>query len=184
MDDAMKKEEFELMHQIYVTLISLAKKLEKHDRQDIAGMTASQYMVILAILLSPQAEMTMVNIAKKLDTTKQNINQLMPILERKGYVTRSACDNNKRTFVIKVTASGLEAMMEYAGMRNAWMLEIFNGFSKNEMEMLWQLLLKLHRYDGIEYPVFFNEVNQLFENEYPDLLKRILNEYKKGCSDN
>jgi len=159
--------------------MSIGKKLNKQDDKSFKGLTTRQYMAILAIQHLPQGETTMVNIAKKLGTTKQNVNQLIPMLEKKGYVSRSTCKKNKNAVNIKITDSGLSAMLEYARASASVMTNIFEDFTEKEMETLLHLLRKLHCYDSIDYLGFENDTMQLFENEYSDLLKKILEEYKQ-----
>ena len=173
MDYSRKKRELFLMQQICATLMSLARKLDTQNNKYAKDLTARQYMVILAIQLSPQSESTMMNIAKRLSTTKQNAAQLILTLERKGYVSRSTCDNNKREIKIKVTDSGINAMLEYAKTDVTVIASIFNGFTEEEMEMLWHLLQKLYRYDGIDYSGFEFDVHQFFESEYSGLLTKM-----------
>ena len=140
------------MQQIYSTIISLTRKLDKHIINSDSGLTARQYMAILAIQQSPNGESTMINIAQKLDTTKQNINQIIPALERKGYVKRSASAYNRRSVSVKVTEAGQNAMRAYSGTGSSVMKEIFKSISDSEMETLLRLLKKLHNYDGEESP--------------------------------
>ena len=167
------------MQRIYATLISLAKKLDKQDAKHTNALTARQFMVIMAVLHSPAGEITMVNIARKLDTTKQNINMLIPVLEKKGYVTRKVYENNKRSVNIKVTDSGVKAMLDYAGTGAEVITGIFKSFTEKEMETLLRLLSKLHCYDGRECADFTNETIKIFESEYSDLMFKILEAYKK-----
>jgi len=133
-----------LMQEIYETIKSLSQKLDKEDDKYFKSLTTRQYMVIQSILHSPNGETTMIELAKKLDTTKQNINKLIPILEKKGYAKRSACENNKRAVNIKVTDSGVLAMKEHAIINASFLADIFNGLSEDEMESLLRLLKKLH----------------------------------------
>jgi len=151
MDNKIEKQEISLMQHIYSTIISLSRKLDKQVNSSDSRLTTRQYMAILAIQCSPNAESSMINIAQKLNTTKQNINQIIPALERKGYVTRSACTNNKRSVSVKVTDAGQKAMLAYSGTGATVMKEFFEDFSKNEMDTLLNLLRKLNNYDGEEY---------------------------------
>ena len=179
MDYANEKKEMYLMHQIYAALASIAKSLEKKDCNN-SYLTAGQCMVILAVQLSPNGEISMVDIAKKIGVTKQNINQLIPLLEKKGYVSRSACNKDKRTVNIKTTDSGISAMLEYVGAGASFMTKLFNKLNESEMETLWLLLRKIQYNYKDFYSDLANDIHQLFESEYSELLIKILEEYKKG----
>jgi len=179
MNYTKEKSELLLMQQIYSSFMSIAKKIDKQGDKSFKGLTAKQYMVILAVRLSSHDGTTMVNIAKKLGTTKQNINRLIPMLEKKGYVVKSICESNKRAVNIKITDSGLKAMLEYAGIGISFMTDVLNGFTKSEMEALWSLLQKLCYSEKIDYSQFLSEANKLYESEYSELLTKILEKYKE-----
>ena len=166
MNHGRGKKEMLLMQQIYATLMALAKKLDRQDNGYFRGLTARQYMVLRAVRHAQQDKTTMVDIANRLGTAKQNFTQLISILEKKGYVTRAARENNRRTVSVDVTELGLSAMLEYAGTGTSVMTDIFNDFTQKEMKTLWHLLKKLYRYDGVDYPSSEADTIQLFESEY------------------
>jgi DNA-binding MarR family transcriptional regulator len=142
-------------------------------------MTASQCMVILAIRLSPSGETTMTDIAKKIGVTKQNVTQMIPLLEKKGYVKKIYYDN-KHVFKIKATESGLSAMLECAGADATSMTEIFQDLTENEMEIFLFLLQKL-KYNGSNiYSNLANDAYHLLEIEHSEFLVKIFEEYKKS----
>jgi len=178
MDFSREKKELFLIRQIYTTFTSLSQKLDKHDNKSEQGLTARQYMVILAIRLSAPYGTTMAGIAKKLNTTKQNMTRLIHVLEKKGYVTRPECSGGRKVNV-EITESGLEAMVEYAETDVAIMLDTFSGFSDIELELFWYLLQKIRYFEDTDFSVYLSEVNQLFENEYTELLLKILAGYRK-----
>ena len=159
--------------------MSLAQKLDKCENKPDTGLTSRQYMVILAIRLSSREETFMASIAKKLCTTKQNINRLIYVLEKKGYVTRSVNGSNKRKVNIEITDSGLNAMLDYAETDVAMMVDIFHGFSESDLEALWQLLQKIRCFGDTGLSYYLNEVNELFESDYSNLLAKILAAYRE-----
>ena len=163
-----KRRELCLMQQTYQVLMSVAKKLDKQDSMRSSGLTARQCIVILAIKHSPKGESSISNVAKKLDTTKQNISQMMPVLVKKGYISKSVSPYNKRTACIRVTDAGQEAMMQYVGASAAFMNEIFADFTCSEMITIQRLLEKLHRYDGESGLCPGKDMIKLFDNEYSD----------------
>ena len=178
MDKMNDNRELLLMHQICSTLLSLSRKLEKQDSIPSDVLTARQYMVILAIKCAPFGSATMVNIARSLGTTKQNVNRIIPVLEKKGYVTRNSSKGHKNSVNINVTDSGLEAMIEFTGTAASVMMDMFDGFSVEELVTLLVLLQKLHAYDGMSYSGFDSDVVKLFTNDHSDLLAKILEEFK------
>jgi len=142
-DNTKEKRRLLLMRQIYSTLKSLAIELGKEDDKYFKDLTSRQYTVIETILCLPRGDKTMINIAKELGTTKQNINRLIPLLEKKGYALRSVSEENRRIVNIDVTEAGLCAMKEHAEISASFLADIFSGFSEREMESMRKLLVKL-----------------------------------------
>ncbi|GLC79579.1 MarR family winged helix-turn-helix transcriptional regulator [Lacrimispora brassicae] len=168
-----------LMQQAYATLMSAANKLEKQADKYYKKLTSRQYMAILAILHLPPDETTVKNIAKKLGTTKQNANQLLTTVEKKGYITISGSDIDKRSVNIKVTDAGLQAMVENGEIGTIFMADIFNGFDEKELATLWHLLKKLHCFDGEKFSGFEDDASQRLEGDYSDLQAKALEEFKR-----
>ncbi|MCL2165964.1 MAG: MarR family transcriptional regulator [Clostridiales bacterium] len=179
-DYADEKKELSLMQQICSTLLSFAKKLEKQDGRKNRGLSLRQFLILLTVRHTPPGEASMVRIARRLGTTKQNINQMIPVLVKNGYLTRSPYGKNRKGTFLQVTDSGMNAVKEYAETGTAHMVAIFNSFSTEEMETLLHLLQKLHRYDGEDYDGFENDILRLFEREYADTLYAILESYNVG----
>ena len=178
MDYAKEKKELLLMRQIYTTLMSLTKKLDKLEKESFDGLTLRQCIAILAILHAKD-ETSMVSIAKKLGTTKQNVDQMVAVLEKKGYVERTVNEINKRMVNMKVTDSGERAMQVCVGKSASLMMDIFNGLSESEMEMMLQFSRKLYSYDGEEYTDYFDDIIRILDGEYSDLVISILEECKR-----
>jgi Transcriptional regulators len=76
-----------LMQQTYATLFSLANKLQVQGDKYFHGLTSRQFMTIIAIAHLPEDETTIINIARKLGTTKQSVKQLINAMEEKEYIT-------------------------------------------------------------------------------------------------
>ena len=178
MDYIDAKKELYIMHQTYSTLISLARKLDKREKRDFNGLTARQCIAMLAIQNLPEGKASMVGIAKKLGTTKQNVNKMISVLVKKGYVVKAVREDDKRAVDIQVTEPGLTAMLAYTRENAAGMVDIFSGFSESEMEMMLHFTQRLYGYDGDERLDAKNDMMWLFDSDHSDLLDEILEEYK------
>ena len=136
------------MRQAYATLISLAKNLEKQSNKNREGLTARQYMIIQAIENLPKGERSMVNIARKIGTSKQNVTRLIPVLERKGFVLRTGFDSSRRATDVRGTDSGYSAMRAYTNSSVQYITGVFDGFTETEVKNLLSLLKRLRSHDG------------------------------------
>lgn len=154
--------EFYLLHimeQAFSSLISVSNKLQIAGDQYCEPLTSRQYMTMLAILHLPKEETTLINIAKKLGTTKQNITQLIKSLEKKEFISIIPSKKDKRSVNVCVTDLGMDTMVKCGreGTIN-FMADIFKEFSKEEIEALWKLLIKLYSFDGVEMDGFEDKV--------------------------
>jgi DNA-binding MarR family transcriptional regulator len=156
-----------LMQQIYATLFSLANKLQVKADQQLKHLTARQLMTLIAIGHLPEGEASLNNIARKLGTTKQSIKQLVTLIEKNGYVVTVPSPRDKRAVNIVITESGYRALLEDGMLGMAYFNDLFHEFSQDEMEVLWNLLKKLYRYDGEEQDGFEGElrINQSTNGE-------------------
>lgn len=134
---------------------------------------------MLAVLHLHKDETTLINIAKKLGTTKQNITQLVKSLEKKDFVSIIPSKKDKRSVNVCVTDLGMDAMSK-CGKNGTidFMADIFKDFTKEEIETLWRLLVKLYRFDGVEMDGFEESVkipNMDIENDLIIALEKFSN---------
>lgn len=164
------------MEQVFATLTAAANKLQMAGDAYCNPLTSRQYMTLLAILHLPDDETTFVKIANKLGTSKQNVTQIINSLQKKEFVTILPSPKDKRAINVRLTQAGLDTMVKCA--KNAtidYMADIFRGFSQQELDVLWQLLLKLYQFDGVKMDGFEEQVqipNTYTEEELREELAR------------
>jgi len=105
-------------------------------------------MAMIAIVHLPKGEASMNRIAKKMGTTKQNVKQLINIMEKKGYVSVVPSAIDRRAYSVEITENGMAVLMECNTRGIAFFKEIFHDFSEAELEILWSMLKKLYSFDG------------------------------------
>ncbi len=168
-----------LMQQAYATLMAVANKLEAQDDKYYKGLTSRQYMAILAVFHLPPEETTLKNIAKKLGTTKQNVNQLISAIEKKGYIIITTSERDKRAINVKVTEPGIQAILECSETGVIFMSKVFKKFTEHELDTLWRLLKKVYSFDGEEHDGFEEDASGRLEGDYSDIQIRMLEEFRK-----
>jgi Transcriptional regulators len=156
-------QEYSLMQQTYATLFSLANKLQLQGDRYLEHLTSRQFMAILAVLHLPEEETTLNNIARKLGTSKQNVNVLMANIEKRGYVNIVPSPRDKRAMNVRLTDSGEKVMLECGKKGIAFFTDLFHEFTAEELETLWGLLKKLYRFDGEEQDGFEEDVDYKVE---------------------
>jgi DNA-binding MarR family transcriptional regulator len=178
MDFTKELREIFLMEQLYATLFSVANKLQIRGDQYFKGLTSRQFMTMMAVLHLPENETTLSNIAKKLGTSKQNVNILVTAIAKKGYIAMAPSVRDKRAVNVKITEAGKQVMLECNEKGLGFLADVFTHFSTEEMETLWSLLKKLYCFDGEEQDGFEENTSGTVEvqDEYQI---RILQEFAR-----
>lgn len=164
MDYSKELRELDLMAQTYATFFSVTNKLQILGDSYFENVTARQYMILLAIAHLPEDETTLVNISRKLGTSKQSANKLLTSLESKGYITTKPSKRDKRAINVVITETGSRVMLVCGEKGIEFFADIFNDFTCKELETLWSLLKKLYDFDGEEQDGFEEDVNYKFNS--------------------
>jgi DNA-binding MarR family transcriptional regulator len=168
-----------LMQQTYATLFSVTNKLQVKGDQYIGELTSRQMMVMVAIVHLPEDETTIINIARKLGTTKQSVKQLITILEKKGFTVSVPSRQDGRAVNIKITEAGRNASILSAERSFRFFADVFDRFTTQEMETLWVLLKKLYRFDGEEQDGFEEAVDYGAEDGFTPSQQEAIDEFKR-----
>ncbi|MDS0525254.1 MarR family transcriptional regulator [Clostridium sp. SHJSY1] len=180
MDYNEKLELLHIMQQTFSSLFSVSNKIQVLGDQYCESLTSRQYMTMLAVLHLSEDERSFINIAKKLGTTKQNVTQLIKSLEKKKFVSVIPSIKDKRAVNVSLTDEGMEAVIQCGkdtGLK--FVVDLFKEFSKEEIETLWKLLVKLYRFDGVEMDGFEENVQVLdfnLKDESSEILEKCFKE--------
>ncbi|WP_223068665.1 MarR family winged helix-turn-helix transcriptional regulator [Paenibacillus caui] len=164
MDYSKALRELYVMQQTYATFFTVTNKLQSQGDNYFEKLTSRQYMIMLAIAHLPEDETTLINIARKLETSKQSAKKLIVNLENKGYLVTSPSKRDKRAINITITESGRKVMLECGEKAVLLMADIFNDFTTEELEILWSLLKRLHGTNDAGQVGFEEDVNYKFED--------------------
>ena len=148
-----------LMQQTYATLFSLTNKIQVKGDEYLKHLTSRQLMTLIAVVHLPQGEASLNNIARMLGATKQSVNQLIAIIQKKGFVAVEPNARDKRSVNIILTEAGKQAMLEDGERGMQLFNNLFHEFTPEEMETLWGMLKKLYRFDGEEQNGFEAEAS-------------------------
>ncbi|OUC02598.1 MarR family transcriptional regulator [Bacillus thuringiensis serovar medellin] len=180
MDYSKEIRDLFFMQQSYATLFSVLNKIQIRGDEYFESLTSRQFMTIVAILHLPEDETTLNNIAKKLGTSKQNVNRLVNSIEKKGYLITQPSKRDRRAINVKITKSGMLAMEECGEKSMYFMAEIFKEFTTEDLETLWSLLKKIYRFDGEEQDGFEETAPDFeIEQDRGELQTRALQEFAK-----
>ncbi len=151
-----------LQEQTYATLFSVVNKIQIKGDEYLENMTSRQLMTMIAIVHLPEGEASLKSIARKLGTTKQSAKKLVDALEDKGCVVVSSNPKDKRAINVTITEKGNQVLYEDFHRGLEFFDRLFHEFTLDEMEILWNLLKRLYRFDGEEQDGFEENIEYAF----------------------
>ena len=97
------------MQFIHLYDLSMRYQMRKHVNK---GVNPYKGQGRVLAILKMQPEIVQKQLGYLLDISKQALAELLNKLEKKGYITRTRSEEDRRSFVIKLTDAGREAMSE------------------------------------------------------------------------
>ena len=135
--------------QTLVALFSVTNKLQMQGDKQLQDITIRQILAIPALVHAPNGKASINHLARSMGTTKQSAKQIVDALEKKGYLSVAASEQDKRAVNITVTPEGRRAFEACSERTDVFLANIFDSFSGEELEALCTLLQKLYRFDGV-----------------------------------
>src|ERR1700757_4571102 len=115
------------------------------DLLNAHGLTLSDYEVLLRLSKAEGSMMRRVDLAESVLLTASGITRLLDGLERSGYVSRAASEQDARVSYAVLTDEGYEKLRSAAPTHVGSIRELFGEqFSSDELETLAELLGRLH----------------------------------------
>ena len=146
--------DLDAMQQVYSTLFALTNKLQVLGDQAMGVVTARQFMTMLAVLHLPEDGASLIRIASKLGTTKQNASTMVSALARRGFVEVASSCQDKRAVNVTVTKAGMVALVQANDQGVLFLESVFHGFTSGQLGVLRQLLAAMYRFDGADLDGF------------------------------
>ena len=128
------------------TLCIAENRLQTIFDRSSSGITLKQFM-LLTMVRQSEERLTFTQLGDLLGCSRQNIKKLAAVLEQKGFVTIIQNENDKRASFLLPTER-LEYFEQTAALHGQKLACLFQGYTDQEMEQLFTLLMKL--YDGID----------------------------------
>ena len=134
-------------------LFAVTNKLQTQGDRHLQDLTIRQMLAIPALIHAPDGKATINYIARSMGTTKQSAKQIVDALERKGYLSVTPSEQDKRAVNVTITPDGEQAFGICSMRTDEFLANIFCDFSAEDLETLCVLLQKLYRFDGAEQDV-------------------------------
>lgn len=94
----------------------------------------------------------MTELSRRLMVTGGNVTGITDQLEKEGLVVRDVAPDDRRAFVVRLTAEGRALFGRMAAAHEQWVVELFGGLSLDEKSKMHERLgkLKQHLRNGLE----------------------------------
>jgi DNA-binding MarR family transcriptional regulator len=122
----------------------LANKLQVVGDKMVDGLSTKQWLLTRTILdLPDEPPPTITQIAREMDSTRQNVAKMLETMERDGLVTLEQSQFDRRSRRVRVTELGREQARQVAENAEGFMARLFGGIEKSEMDAAGRVLLKM-----------------------------------------
>ena len=132
---------------VFSTRCIAENRLQTIFDRSSSGITLKQFM-LLTMVRQSEERLTFTQLGDLLGCSRQNIKKLAAVLEQKGFVTIIQNENDKRASFLLPTERLGEYFKQTAALHGQKLACLFQGYTDQEMEQLFTLLMKL--YDGID----------------------------------
>lgn len=136
---AAKEDFIPVMRELVKAFQAFSDCSAKHVRE--LGLTPSQFDVIAT--LGNRSGMCMSELAERTLVTKGTLTGIVDRLEKKGLVAREIPPNNRRSFVIVLTAEGTKAFESIFPSHIAYLKQHFDLLSPKELKEAKKILERL-----------------------------------------
>ena len=120
-----------------------------HNRLQTAGdsfyeeITVKQFFLMACMNLFPDIPPTANDLAKTMGCTRQNVKEILTSLEKKGFVTLSVSENDKRKRIVTLTEKAMLTADKYRDSENEFLRRLYDGVSDDEVKTIYRILSKI-----------------------------------------
>lgn len=120
----------------------LERRIEDQLKAD-SDLTHAQYEILVKLSMSPDRQMRMTKLARRLIFSKSGLTYQIGQLERRGLVTRATCPSDERGVLAVLTEEGLRCLKRTAP-RHLAVVRAFliDRLSPEEVEIMRQIMTK------------------------------------------
>jgi DNA-binding MarR family transcriptional regulator len=130
---------------LWLRLLSCTVRIETHVRgklrQDFE--TTLPRFDLMAQLEKNPSGLRMNEISKRLMVSGGNVTGITDQLEKEGLVVRRLDPNDRRVVTVKLTEAGLRRFRQIAAEHEQWIVQTFDGLTRDEKQLMFTLLKKL-----------------------------------------
>lgn len=130
---------------LWLRLLSCTTRIEDRIRQRLRqefGTTLPRFDLLAQLERHPGG-LSMRELSKRLMVTGGNVTGITDQLEAEGLVQRETRPDDRRSFIVKLTPQGRRQFKRMAAAHEAWIVELFGGWTAAQKGQVHELLAQL-----------------------------------------
>ena len=136
---------------LFTSIFIIQNRLQNSGERIQNELSMKQWLLLTMISVCPEPH-TLSNIGRLMGCSRQNVKKLITTLEKKGYVIITEGSNN--SICVELTNKVNKYSNDIGKKQIEFLNLLFQEFSDNEIETLFNMLLKL--YSGLGYVESFS----------------------------
>ena len=142
-DNGESMNDIDLSLKLFLALNKATQSVMKRVEADIKqhGLIPTEFAVLE--MLYHKGEQPIQKIGSKVLITSSSITYVVDKLEKKGYLVRKSCPEDRRVTYAVLTEEGKELIAEYFPKHQAMLQQLMSGLDNNEKEKMITLLKTL-----------------------------------------
>lgn len=135
---------------LWLRLLSCTVRIENQVRSRLRQdfkTTLPRFDLMAQLERNPNG-LRMNQISQRLMVSGGNVTGITDQLEKEGLVVRTPDPSDRRVVTVKLTESGLRKFRQIAGRHEEWIIQAFEGLTREEKQTMFALLKKLKSHLG------------------------------------
>ncbi len=140
---------------LWLRLLTCSSLIEKKLRDELRlsfDMTLPRFDFLAQLERAPNG-LTMGELSKRMMVSGGNVSGIAAQLVTEGLITRSPVPNNRRTYMVSLTAKGRNKFKSIAEAHEHWVIQILGQLNPGDVKQLMNLLRKVKdtlRHDAVD----------------------------------
>jgi DNA-binding MarR family transcriptional regulator len=129
---------------LWLRALSFTNMVERRVRSRLHadfGVTLPRFDVMATLYDAPEG-LSMGEVSRRLMVSSGNVTGIVERLDREGLIRRRTNPDDRRSKLVRLTASGRTAFEEMAEVHEGWIVSMLSGLREEEVEQLKYLLGK------------------------------------------
>lgn len=128
---------------LFDLLFLVDRKMKDIIREEDSGLSMLQIAVMRILVI--EGEMSLIEIAQKIDKDKSQITRVVQELEKMGILRKERSQQDRRSFILKMDSCSKKKVSFYMSKEQKLVNDMLEGISNSDQKTLDRLLLQMHK---------------------------------------